>query len=797
MLAQPHEQQRVEASLRDRLSRLSQASLRISESLDFDTVLQEVVDSARALTNARYGVLTTLDGSGRPVDFVTSGMTDDEHRALENFLPGGLMIFEYLSGLERPLRVGNYHSHIASLGLPEFSLVPAGSFMTAPIRRGGEAVGTIYVVREEDGREFTREDEETLVMFASHAALVIANARRYRHEQRARADLDTLVNTSPVGVVVFDATTGNPAYFNREAARIVDSLREPEQSPEQLLDKITLVRADGREVSLEEFSMAEALSAGETVRAEEVVLRVPDGRTVMILINATPIRSEDGEVVSFIVTLQDLSPIQELERLRADFLGMVSHELRTPLTSIRGSVTTLLDQESTLDPAETRQFHRIILEQADHMRSLISDLLDVARIKTGTLSISREPSDVTGLVDDARRTFQSAGGRNSLEIDIAPSLPLVLADGRRIVQVLGNLLSNASRHSGAGSAIRVGAVLRDLHVAISVADEGRGISADQLPHVFRNDPRAYMVEGVANRPGPGMGLAICKGIVEAHGGRIWVESDGPGLGARFTFTLPALVGTETRDDEWSELQAGSRKATGERARILAVDDDPQALRYVREAVSSSGYQPVVTADPKDVARLMAEAKPDLVLLDLMLPGTDGVELMQDVIAETGVPVIFLSAYGQEGNITRALDMGAVDYIVKPFSPAELAARIRVALRARSGIGQPGHPDPYEHGDVTIDFGERQLTVAGSPVELTATEYAVLNVLSANAGLVVTYEQLLRRVWGVGYSRDSGLVRTIVNRLRRKLGDDANAPRYIFTLPRTGYRMAKAGTAEAE
>ena len=139
-------------------------------------------------------------------------------------------------------------------------------------------------------------------MFASQAALVIANARRHRDELRARADLETLLDTSPVGVVVFDARTGAPVSVNREMRRIVDGLRDPDQPPEQLLDVLTVRRDDGREISLEELPLAQALSVAETVRVEEIILRVPDGRSVRALINATPILSEEGEVESFVVT---------------------------------------------------------------------------------------------------------------------------------------------------------------------------------------------------------------------------------------------------------------------------------------------------------------------------------------------------------------------------------------------------------------------------------------------------------------------------------------------------------------
>ena len=305
---------------------------------------------------------------------------------------------------------------------------------------------------------------------------------------------------------------------------------------------LTTRRADGREISLREFPLAEALSTGETVRAEEIVISVPDGRSVSVLLNATAIRSEEGQVESVVVTLQDMTALEELDRLRAEFLGMVSHELRAPLTSIKGSAATVLGSSADMDPAVVRQFFRIIDEQADHMHDLVADLLDVARIETGTLPVTPEPAEVAVLVDRARSTFISAGGRNNLAIDIPPDLPLAMADRRRIVQVLGNLLSNAARYSHESSSIRVNASLGDDCVEMSVADEGRGVSPDEMPLLFRKFSRNIGQGAEREAPDTGLGLAICKGIVEALGGRIWAESAGLGQGSTFTFTLP-VAGT--------------------------------------------------------------------------------------------------------------------------------------------------------------------------------------------------------------------------------------------------------------
>ena len=745
--------QQIEA-LRNRLSQLSEASLRINESLDLDTVLQEILDSARSLTDAWCGVMVTSDDKGEVEDFLASGLRDEESQQLFA-MSGGPTIFEHLSSIPGPLRVPDFASYTRSQDLPKFDLpIQTSAYLGAPIRHRGENVGNIYLAKSEPGQKFTREDEETLVMFASQAALVIANARRYRDEQRARADLETLINTSPVGVVVLDARTGVPVSFNRESRRIMGDLLMPGGSEEQFLDVLTVRRADGREIPLAEFPLSQVLSTGETVRAEEIVLQVPDGRSVTTLANATPIRSEDGEIESVVVTLQDMTPLENLERLRAEFLGMVSHELRVPLTSIKGSATTLLDDSSDLHPAELRQFHQIIVDQVDHMRELIGDLLDVARIETGTLPVTPEPTEVASLVDRARNTFLSNGGSHDLDLDLALDLPPIMADRSRIVQVLSNLLSNAARHSLESSVIRVTAVQEDLHVAITVADEGTGISAERLPHLFRKFSRTDDEDGERQIGGSGLGLALCKGIVEAQGGRIWAESDGPGQGARFTFTIPVAEGARTGATSPSPRRATrSRQKASEEVRILVVDDDPQALRYIRDALSGVDFTPMVTADPEEALLLMEEKKPHLVLLDLVLSDSDGIDLMKDILRMADVPVIFVSAYGKDQVIAQAFEMGATDYIVKPFSPTELVARIRAALRRQVDPHQIESLEPYVLGDLTIDYDERRVTVAGRPMELTATEYELLCELSVNGGRVVTYDQLLRRVWGQTNSRD--------------------------------------------
>ena len=778
-------------SLRDRLSRLSEASLRINESLEFDKLLQIVVDSACSLTGARYGGITVTEEGGQLPEFVSSGFTPEEHMELFE-MPHGTQLFESLGRIGAPLRIGDLASYARSLGVLELNPpVVMSSALVAPIRNGGVVVGTIYLTMGEGGREFTREDEETLVMFASQAAMVISNARRYRDELLARADLEALVNTTPVGVVVFDAKTGIPVSINREARRIVSPLLAPDGVAEDLIGVAVILKADGSEVPLEGNLIARSLSTGGMLRAEELVLKSPEGHSVAALMNATPIHSENGEVESFIITLQDMTPLEELEQLRTEFLGMVGHELRAPLASIKGSAVTLLESAAALELAEMTQFHRIINEQADYMRDLISDLIDVVRIETGTLSVNPHPVEVARLIDEGRNFFLNAGGRNNIRINIAPELPLVMADRRRIVQVITNLLFNASRNSHEASAIRVSVVQDDLYVTVSIADDGRGVPVERLPYLFR---KFSHVESDERGRDLGLGLAICKGIVEAHGGRIWAESDGPGLGSRFIFAIPAA-------DESSSATSASTTGSTTRIRrsrsrsqtsVLAVDDDPRTLKMVRDALSSAGYDVIVTGDPEEVSLLMDASDPAVVLLDLMLPGTDGIQLMRAIHSAYDVPVIFLSGYGQEEVISRAFEMGATDYVTKPFSPTELAARVRAALRRK-----PEPFLPYEYGELAISYAERIVTVADRAIDLTATEFRLLAELSASAGIALTHDQLIQRVWGPGRSGDPRPMRTMVRNLRQKLGDHADNPKYIFTVPRVGYRMPRAESTGQE
>ena len=772
---------RENRALRERIAALGAAVLRMSESLDLPTVLQEAVDGACALTGARYGAVVALDEAG---DFVTSGFTADEYRELADW-PDGLRIFEHLRDLPGPLRLTDVPGYFRERGF-DTALVRSKTLQAMPMRRGGEQVGYFCVAEKADGVEFTDEDEEVLALFASQAATAIVNARAHRDVDRARADMEALIETCPVGVTVYDAKTGRLVSLNREVRRMAAAMGVGDLAQEEMFETLRCRLPDGREVALSEFPLAQALVAAETLRAEEIELSAPDGRSVRALINVTPIRNEADEIVSVVVTMQDLAPLEELERQRSQFLGMVSHELRTPLAAVRGSATAALDTR-VLPRAELVQLFRVVDAEARRMQGLVADLLDAGRIEAGTLSVDTEPCAVAALVEGARTAFLGGGARHAVPVDLPDGLPRVMADRERIVQVLVNLLANAARHSPESAPIRIEAALEGTHVAVSVCDRGRGIAPEMMGRLFRKHVAPAGLDAgsraaIGSASDTGLGLAICKGLVEAHGGRIRAESPGPGRGARFTFTLLAAPAEAP-----PAPAADAREADGPaaRRRILVVDDDPQTLRHVRDALGAAGYETVVTGDPAEVAGLVRSERPRLVLLDLVLPGTDGIQLMATVPELADVPVVFISGYGRDDTVARALASGAEDYLVKPFSATELVARVAAALRSREGAA------PFALGALAIDYDARRATVDGRAVELTATEYELLRILSVHAGRVVTTESLIRQAWaGSRIPGTPAAVRGFMRKLRVKLGDDAADPAYILNERGVGYRMAK-------
>ena len=777
------------AELKKRFSSLIDASRRINGTLDINIVLNEVLESARSLTGARFGVLLTNDESGGVRQIFTSGMTSEDRSSIEN-APTRAGLLEYLNETQEPVRLSNIASHPESVVFSE-SLPQMKTFLGMQIRHGEEHVGNFFLTEKEDGQEFTEEDEETMVLLVPQSATAISNANRYENERRSRADLEALLDISPIAVAVFDAKTGQMVSYNPEFKRLAGDQLTMDTEWEEALPLWSFRHADGREIPISELPMNRVFLFGETVRAEDIVVYLPDGRTIPTLVSAAPIYSEQGDLIAGMVAVQDMTSMADLERVRTQFLGLVSEDLRMPLATIKGSVAALSEVAGAQAQDESHQLLRIIDQQTDLMRSQVNSLVELTYIETGKLSISPEAADIPDLLNEAKEEFVRGHQGVKIEADAPVGLPQVMADKQRIGQVLNNLLYSVARHTTDLSSIKVSASQIDIYVAISVSANS-GVMADGEPQQLVRRMLGSQLQDIRKAAGgESLALAMCKGIVEAHGGRMHVENEETGSGLSISFTIPVAEEREENPD-LSGLQPLERDAFSatDELRVLVAMDDPRARGTVRQTLSRAGFIPITGNELDTVDRTIEDEKPHLLLLDLSSNRVSGFQLLQRLSNDYDVPIIVLSGQGDEENIVRAFDMGADDYIVKPFSPTELVARIKASLRKQASGRRSEFSESYQWGEVAIDYAGHTVTVAGSPVHLTATEYHLLVELSTKAGRVVSQDELLQQVWGPEYSGESQLLRSYVKSLRQKLGDNARSPSYIFTEHGIGYRMQK-------
>jgi len=222
-------------------------------------------------------------------------------------------------------------------------------------------------------------------------------------------------------------------------------------------------------------------------------------------------------------------------------------------------------------------------------------------------------------------------------------------------------------------------------------------------------------------------------------------------------------------------------------RILVVDDEPETIKYVSSNLRARGYDVLTAEDGRAGLKAFSEKLVDLIIMDVMMPGLDGFELCRAIREKSDLPIIFLSARGREQDIVRALDIGADDYLTKPFGVQEMLARVRAVIR-RAEQKQRLPRQPIQTGDLFIDFSARRVTVAGKEVQMTPTEYDLLAHLAINAGRVITHRALLQAVWGPEYGLETEYLWAYIRRLRRKLEPNPRSPSYILTRPGVGYEF---------
>ena len=412
-------------------------------------------------------------------------------------------------------------------------------------------------------------------------------------------------------------------------------------------------------------------------------------------------RNWSGEEVAFIQEIAERicaalervrieAELREANRRKDEFLATLAHELRNPLAPL--SCAAHLMSRSDLDMAQTERLRKIIQRQIHHMVRLVDDLLDVSRINVGQINLRNEVIRLDALIADAVEAARSAidEGEHALEIQMPAEPVLVEGDGTRLVQVFQNLLNNAAKYTPRGGRIQVHAERQGPHAVIRVLDNGMGIAADAQERIFELFTRVHPQDAI-KVSGLGIGLSLARKLVELHSGRVDVRSDGVNCGSEFTVTLPVME-LPTPSGSSAPLE---KKGPRARCRILVVDDNKDAAEAVALLLATEGFETRTADDGVQALAAISREVPDVVLLDIGMPGMDGYEVARRIRAsEAGKNTVLcaLTGWGQVDDKEKALQAGFDEHITKPVDPTALANILDAALQRRkatTGVHRSG------------------------------------------------------------------------------------------------------------
>ena len=558
-------------------------------------------------------------------------------------------------------------------------------------RSRGPVVGAV-VVRGEDGREVpcrcyggliraATEDRPSTVLLrltrrgASPTQFALLNQKlaelteevRQRRLAEERLQDQTYwlqVTLSSIGDAVITTDDRGHVTFLNPVAETLTGWKN-EQASGRPLDEVFCIIDEERRQPVE--SPAErVLREGVIVGlANHTLLIRKDGVETPIDDSGAPIRNAQGEVAGVVLVFRDVTErklaedeLLEASRRKDEFLAMLAHELRNPLAPIRTGLDLLALTGASGEVVGPMQ------QQIRHLVRLVDDLLDVSRIVRGRIELRRESIDLTTVVQRAVETVRSEvdARRQILSVSLSQEPIRLHADPVRLTQVVSNLLHNASKFNRDGGKIRVSTRLQDGEAVLSIQDTGVGMEPDLVPRVF-DLFRQATTSIDRSQGGLGIGLTVVKSLVEMHGGVVTARSDGPGQGSEFIVRLP--IAKSPKEDP---LKPNEPAAT-EAYRILIVDDNVSAALMLARLLRILGDHAVVTAHDGNAAlETAAQHRPDIILLDIGLPGMDGYEVARQLRQRPEFErtlVVAVTGYGTEEDRRKSLHAGCDDHLVKP------------------------------------------------------------------------------------------------------------------------------------
>jgi DNA-binding response OmpR family regulator/signal transduction histidine kinase len=617
----------------------------------------------------------------------------------------------------------------------------------------------------------------------------------FTHQYRALADVCSCMSSGFILLNERDQVT----YSNQSALRLLrigkhDLLAGQEFDVRQRLLSLSAdpQQAHGEITRLWETSEQE--TSADLVLADEAVR--------WLRVRAFPVHDKKDHLLGRGMLFEDITLERVAAESRGEMLATAAHELKTPIAVIKGCATTLLGSSARWDPAMQREMLQMIDAQSDRLHEILNTLLDVWRFDAGTQSLRLSPVPLPELFQQEVTRWLQDTSTHRFILDMPPDVPVVPCDAMRISQVMHHLIDNAVRYSRAGSLVKIGLQANEAEVRVSVSDEGCGIASEHLDRIF---DRFYRIREQGQSDGSGLGLAASRAIIEAHGGKIWADSEGPGRGSTFYFTLPltartAIIAPLPAPGAMTALPSVEQNVTrhpvlkhDQRMSVLLAEGDPRLARYLRANLEEQRYRVQAVSHGLQLLRQLDLEEPDIIILSTRLDDMDGIELLQRLREFSQAPVVMLCDECEEDERVQLFDLGCDDLVAKPFGMKELLARVRALLRRHHRAAVPenaARTSVFTNGDLVIDYAQHIVTVQGRQVQLSRTEYKLLSLLAQNVGMVVTHELLLEKVWGPEYHRDIDFIWVYISRLRRKIEADSRRPQYILTVPDVGYKLAK-------
>ncbi|RMF26041.1 MAG: PAS domain S-box protein, partial [Chloroflexi bacterium] len=611
------------AAEKAQLETLYEITRELTSSLDLPRVLQKTLAEVTSAIAAEKGAVFLVDGAAGQV-VVEATINWDGGNVPLRAIPS-----EWQLGQPEPLLIVNdLPAEEAEAWLAQLAGGEVRALIVAPLVANGEFRGLLAVASPRAGA-FNTTHVRLLRTVLSQIATAIGNAEVYRlisrqaqelgqmlrHQQEEGTKSQAILTSIADGVVVSN-TEGRIILVNPAAERILGT------AGSQLIghDFHTLFsafNAQGREEATAAMETLLSTSDSGVSKVFKTILEI-DNRVIHA--HLSPVLTRREEFLGVVIIFRDITKEVEADRAKSEFVSTVSHELRTPMTAIKGYTDLLYAGAVGPINAEQKRFLQIIKSNTDRLTALINDLLDISRVETGRVRFEPKPVQVGEVIADVVNALagQAEVKHQTLTYEVMGGLPEIMGDRDRLNQVLTNLVSNAIRYTPEGGTIEVRAYLVEGAVRVDVRDTGIGIAPEDLGRIFERFYRADhpMVQETS---GTGLGLPIVKMFVEMHGGRVWVESE-LGKGSTFTFILP--VPTQTKEDE------GYRPTPHLMARmrtVLVVDDDPDIANLIKMHLENSGYRVLVLGSGRSVVAWAEEKRPDLILLDLLLPDIDGLE----------------------------------------------------------------------------------------------------------------------------------------------------------------------------